>query len=746
MSSKYTYLDIAISVLGQDGQPVNYSFNSAPTIALPSLTDLARHFVNISEGYVMWYVGGRRAYTYFKLNQDGTAAELALTVRLEPDVLMAGRPIINLLGNIRRTLTDGSRLTHEVLMRSISDSGFPETPLRSELLHEDNPDAVGLCCRTFISSTELANILAFPRQDAYVPYQGVIVVSATVSMQAESAIPLITDAVDKALMVVCPEEGGVTASAGCVKLSDHLTLTYEKAGFNPQSVEFEVGTTNRYVRINGPALIVNSARHAGIVFNTTVPYTVMSAAGNPIDTYTILINGRTATRGDGEFEVTDADFADGRVTIAVSSTNYGSYSREFTPEELRAEAPLQIVLEPEARKIVLRLDFGGGRVIEDAVVLEKSTPEYNRLRAGSFHGFRAHRLVGTNPETYNVDVRQQAPVQQALNFEAPQQPAAAPVPMVDAPKHTPAPADVPAVEVAPAKTPAAAPQRRPGAPVPPAIEKAPSAVWENPSHHRVAPKFENVSGTSSPHGGGTPSIAGTGSRVADKLRAPRMPKATEDTVEKGSTKRRDDGDRKPFLDIRFVVYGVAVVAAALIVWWLVLLLSGPSTPEENTADVTGEAIEDVTYDSINDPVVTANATNTPEPKPGENQGATAATVPAAANDAETADIAYLNENTTWRLEDMKSDKYRALITAMQAGNIDAVASNPYFATPGTATNKKANQVINYLWAAKGSIQEKKNVEKLRDLTKADKANLGELIDVLSRMQPSDANTAPRPGE
>ena len=164
MSAKYPYLDIAISVLGAGAQPVNYSFNSAPTIALPSLSELARHFVNLSEGYVMWNVSGRRAYTFFQLNQEGTATELAVTVRLDPDVVTPGRPIINLLGTIRRTITDGARLTHETLMRALTDAGFPEEPLRSDADVDFPAAAVGLCCRTFISTTELANIMAYPRQ------------------------------------------------------------------------------------------------------------------------------------------------------------------------------------------------------------------------------------------------------------------------------------------------------------------------------------------------------------------------------------------------------------------------------------------------------------------------------------------------------------------------------------------------------------------------------------------------------
>lgn len=730
MSAKYPYLDIAISVLNNGTQPVNYSFNSAPTIALPSLSELAHHFVNLSDGYVMWQVGGRRAFTYFQLDEEGKTTVLAITVRMDPDVLMAGRPIVNLLGTIRRTLTDEKQLTHESLMRALSDSGFTEKPLRSDAEVDMPTAAAGLCCRTYLSSTELANIMAYPRQKEYAAYQGVIVIPATVSMLPESSIPMINAPVDKALMVVCPEN--VTASANCVELSDHLTVTYEMEGFNPESVEFEVGTTNRYVRIHGPALIVNSALHAGIIFTRSVPYSVASASGNALDTYTILINGRTATRGDGCFEVSNTDFVNGKVTIAVSSTNYGSYSREFTPQELSDSLPLEVILEPEARQICLRLDFGGGRIVEDTITLEKSTPEYNNLRAGSFHGFRAHRLMGSTPETYNIDVRQpaQAAVQQpALNFNDRQATTAtqrvedlyAPRPSVAEQKAAEQPkADKPATNRKEQRN-----EPRRNGPVAPVMEKAPSALWEEKEHKRVAPKFENVA-------------------AGETKKAPRVderpvkedPKKPEEKIEK---KKKDGGDSK--MDMRLIIIGVAVIAVALVIWWLMLLFSGTSEPE-NLQTQQGESIEDVNYTEMSG----QNAGNAEGAQTQASQAqATPAAPVAAANDMEKADVEYLNSNREWKLADLKSEKYRALYTAMQQGDIQAIASNPYFSIAGTATNKRAVSVIDYLWKAKGTIQEKRNVGKLQELTKGDKFDLQVLIDDLSRYQPADPNSAPRPG-
>lgn len=686
MSSKYPYLDIAISVVTDADRPVNYSFNSAPTIALPSLSKLAAHFVNLSDGYVMWQVGGRRAFTYFMLNDEGTSTILAITVRMDPDVLLAGRPTVNLLGTIRRTLVDGTRLTHETLIRTLSDSGFPEEPLRSDARVDEPAAASGLCCRSYISTTDLANIMAFPRQKEYLPYQGVIIIPATVSMQPESSIPVITEPLDKALAVVCPEN--VTASADMVELSDHLTVTYTLSGFDPQTVEFEVGTTNRYVRINGPALIVNTPLHAGISFTRSVPYSVTSANGNKLDTYTVLINGRTATRTEGAFEISNTDFHDGKVTIAVSSTNFGTYSREFTPEELSESTPLEIVLEPEARKIGLRLDFGGGRIIEDFITLEKNTPEYNSLRAGSFHGFRAHRLMGNNPETYNIDLRT-APdrTASAARFVAPVKENTAEEPAAPETKEPKPETDIKEKETVTTQTP-----------------NAPSAEWEERPHKRVAPKFENIS-----------------------------EKKTK--TENGQAENESSDDKKSAntqkIDMRLIIIGISVIAIALVVWWLMLLFSGKEAAEAPLTEQTPEAIEEVA----------------PTPStPAEN---TAASTPAQtdtlAQAAEKADIAYLNDNSVWSIDKLTSEKYKSLITAFREGDIQAIASHPYFSTPGTATNKRAVKMLEFLWAVKGTSMEKRNTNKTKELTKDGTVNIGELIDDLSRYQPAETNKAPRPG-
>ncbi|MDE6783136.1 MAG: hypothetical protein K2J17_05375, partial [Paramuribaculum sp.] len=401
-STKYPYIQVAVTVVDEEGAPSDFSFNDAPMVTLPALSRIAEMFVDLTDGYLMWEAPGKRAYTYFRMATPDSG-ELSVTVMLDSDVLTSGRPVVSLLADIQRRLTAGDTIDEHLMDTLIDEAGFAEEPLRAHVDDAIWMDGDDICYRTFASSGELNNIFGFPRQEAYKEYRGVLVIPSDITVTDDTDLSEITAPVDKALMVVCPPD--VTASEYRVSFSDNLTINYYCDGFDSVSVMFEVGTTNRYVRINGPALVVNSAHHAGIIFHRRIPYTVEAVGGTPIDTYTILINGRTANRNDEGFEIANTDFANGPVKITISSTNYSSFSQEFTPDTLEAAAPLNVVLQPEAREVLLRLDFGSGRVLEKKLNFEKNTPEYCRLRAGNFHGFRAHRLMGTALETYNIDVK-----------------------------------------------------------------------------------------------------------------------------------------------------------------------------------------------------------------------------------------------------------------------------------------------------------------------------------------------------
>lgn len=530
MSLKFPYIDISITVANPGEAPATILSHQAPTIDFPALQSLTENFDNLSEGYLMWG-DNRRAFSLFLLSREPSQPQPRLTVTLlmDRDILVPGRTIVNLLSDIKGRILDGESLTPDTLDRMIENAGFTSEPLRSMCDAWPTAETTGLCYRTYASGSELANILGFPRQKSYDHYRGVLLTPIAATPTLINTIPPITTALDKSLFVVCPPD--VSSSAPRVDFSDHLTLSYSCAGFDSVSVMFEVGTTNRYVRINGPALVVNNARHAGIIFRRRIPYTVLTVGGSPIDTYTILINGRTANRTEEGFEISNIDFESGRVKITVSSTNFSTFSQEFTPESLEQAAPLHIVLEPESREILLRLDFGDGRVVEETLNIEKNTPEYCQLRAGRFHGFRAHRLMGSTPETYNIDVK----------------PSYAPVTTTDT---TRPPETISAPTALFASTGRDADEQH--GPVAPVVEKAPSAIHHEEKRERRAPEFTN------------------------------------ETI---ASERDDNENGNHTSKRRFITGIVFVVAFGLLVWWVAGLLSGKSSDNAATADSTAMTVQ-----------------------------------------------------------------------------------------------------------------------------------------------------------
>lgn len=675
MSSKFPYIDVAVSMADGENPASTFLTEGAPSVELPALSGVAAHFDKLDDGYLIWPAGQKRAFTYFVLDNDGRTTLLSATMLVDRDVLLSGRPIVNFIKALKSHLYEGDELTSDNVDEMLTTAGFVADPLRSQYDAWGNPTSGGVCCRVYSTPAELISILGFPRQKTYDHYRGVLIVPASATMIPGEELPLITQPVDKALMVVCPP--GVTASAEAVNFSDHLKVTYTCEGFDPVQVMFEVGTTNRYVRINGPALIVNSAAHAGIVFRRRVQYSVVSLGGGKVDTYTILINGRTASRSETGFEVTNIDFESGDVTIVVSSTNYSTYSQTFTPESLEKATPLTIVLEPESMDILLRLDFGDGRVVEENVNIEKNTTEHNQLRAGWFHGFRAHRVMGATPETYNVDVR--------LTQE-PNMPAHVSEPVL--------PFDEPVVAVED-----------------PVAEADPVGA-ETP----VAPEYINV--------------AVEDDRDSKPEKKKKAPKFTNMTI--GGSNAAEEDDKPDYSKyLGYVKYVVVFLVFCLIVWGVSKIVGGCGSDNAGAAGA-----DSLTTDSVSQHPDSLSAATNPA-------GGVAAP---AESEAESADVEYLNTNKLWRKDRLRSEKYKALFTAFESGDIDAIVNNDYFAVGGRAKNREAVKAIDNVWKTKGTPQEKAQRKLLASLSGKGMINIHKLYEEVARKMPkaSDQNKTSRP--
>jgi len=118
--------------------------------------------------------------------------------------------------------------------------------------------------------------------------------------------------------------------------------------------------------------------------------------------------------------------------------------------------------------------------------------------------------------------------------------------------------------------------------------------------------------------------------------------------------------------------------------------------------------------------------------------------PAALTADEQADVDYLNKHTKWKLAELKTDRYKALYRAIGNGEIDSMARNDYFMVEGRCTNKKANQLMDLVWASKGAYEQKSNEKRLREFKDKDEMDINKIIDRVAGVKPKEPNKEPRP--
>lgn len=184
------------------------------------------------------------------------------------------------------------------------------------------------------------------------------------------------------------------------------------------------------------------------------------------------------------------------------------------------------------------------------------------------------------------------------------------------------------------------------------------------------------------------------------------------------------GDKRSNKGLWFIVVMLVLVIAGGIVYFLL--------PD---SEPTQEFGQEVTMEELN-----------AEQGGSQDAAATAATPAAASSADETADIAYLNDNTkTWNSSELKTDKYKALITALSAGDIDAVVNHEYIIIDKNLNNRIARSIADMLWAAKGSPNENANIKAMKKYAGEDgNVKLWDLYEALARVKPSEPNPAPRP--
>lgn len=658
--------------------------------SLPDPEGIVRSFVSARECYVMWQNENGHYFGVVAMNsQNPSMGHVMVTVMLPPTVELPGSLIFRLLTSLKKLMLEEGLQSDEAVNQVLRSAELPLQPtvLPSWTVQPPKADAKPLCYRTYMSTREFDPLFSFPNQADYEKYLYTIVITVTCSLRQNVNIDRIVTPVKKVYSVITPPY--VTPSARIVTEGDHLELTYAKDGFNPRVENVTVGAPSPYVKYEGAALMVKTSDQSGMGFVRRVKTNVRSTKGGLIHGYTITVNDRPVNTMEPYIELNEVDLRPGRkIHIHAASNNFHPLKVEVDPATIGPDTVINLEMEPIETDIVLRLDFGEGRVFEQPISLEKNTPEYSQLHSGNFHGFRAHRQAGLG-EIYNIDVRATA------------KPAAPAFDNVSA--------------KATQSTPAEAPAQKPA---------APGYV----AHKPMAPVFENVTEKGMAEKRTTPK-ADTPNHEAPRYDKPQ--REVEDL--------RNDNDtaveRKP-LNWRMIASMVGLVCVIILA--LVLLPKLRSSSDES---VVRSSVVDTTATAA--PVQITTQNTQPEIAPAEPKQEEA---PAPVTADNEADYKYLNGNTgVWKRSELKSIDDQKLFDAIAAGDIRAMANHPYFSTPGVCTNKRALQAVEYAWASQGSQQESANREVMKKCATADQVNVTELWDKLSRVQPKEKYNQPRPG-
>lgn len=371
-----------------------YVLQSAPTGHYMSL--ITRNPLHPEEGYVM------------------------ISLLIDNSCSLTGRQVMNIFNNLKRTLLEEDLRTDAAVNASLQAASVPVEPVHLESWTYRPPEGethniAEAAYRTYISVQDLESIFSFPAQPDYASYRCILVVSATTSLRPGARMPRLTAPIRKQFSLICPP--GVTASQTLAYDGDRITLTYSKQGFNTHKETIVAGIPSVYTKYEGSTINIRTAAQTGIRFVRRIPVRVLSTKGDPLQGYTITVNGRSIPTMDPFIEFTEKDLAEGsEVEIRVVSNNYRPLKLNQSSEKLLAMDELMLELNPVEQGITLRLDFGDGRVFEQQISIERNTPEYTSLRAGNFHGFRAMRQVtGDNSEIYNVDLSTPAPAPAAVS-------------------------------------------------------------------------------------------------------------------------------------------------------------------------------------------------------------------------------------------------------------------------------------------------------------------------------------------
>ncbi|MCM1109863.1 MAG: hypothetical protein NC336_01495 [Clostridium sp.] len=256
----------------------------------------------------------------------------------------------------------------------------------------------------------------------------------------------------------------------------------------------------------------------------------------------------------------------------------------------------------------------------------------------------------------------------------------------------------------------------------------------------VAPAFDNVAGQRQPEAPKIERAATATETPADKpAEEPQKKRHVDHAAAAEGARRRERRWNNMIGMICGFILLIVVIACAIIYFFpsFASLDFNRNRPSDvaTTGDTTLVAVEAVTLIPVDSVAPVAEAETQTQPP--------VVMIPAA----DTGLVAYLNRTKVWDCDSLSLyPGGETLREAFSKGDLNALASHPYFATPGACTNPEAEKLIDMLWASYTSPTERSNQRCVSRMAAKGQIDLHELFEESARFQASEKNTLPRPGK
>lgn len=360
----------------------------------------AREFERAERIYALWKSNEGNYFASIVRNMKDTRMGYIMLVLFAGHQVPAnGHSLLNALAQLEQSLVNEGLRDRQLvaqLVESIPCDLVPDAVMPTPGVVKSRIKAY----RTFGDENELADIMLYPNQADYEPFNRILLVPRGAVAQAPMNYQELTFPIRRTYNVEWPQ--GVMATKFTISDGEFLDIVYKKPTFSDFTAhELVMPMGSRFFTINGSRLLVKTAEEAQVQFVRRVRLNIVSAKnGNPITD--ILINGERVTTP--EINLSDGDeidwtiaaqgYRDERIHLSVNSVIQGGYV-------------INAQLKPQSKDltIIARCD---GTPVEGRVSMSVDDRLYPYLTDKRNYEVRIDRRSAAAPVAISSAGRQQA--------------------------------------------------------------------------------------------------------------------------------------------------------------------------------------------------------------------------------------------------------------------------------------------------------------------------------------------------